>query len=402
MPDDEYFQAMQFPEKGLDLRTPFAQQPPGTTDTVVNVRLFEALTQRGRGGSRSGLSKYIAGRIAGGAYPIQDLNTVVRVEDEGLGSINYQSGDSAWVELCYPGTYVLIDDSPEDDPVDSYSISEPIVIFSNGDDAPGEADGEPVGTDIEHLTDCVELPADVSVGVYFQPGAYPARRKPKRFPGHGFVKKKFPTGKFVPFKWKTPKYKAWQIKKPKTFPFGKFPKGFYPTKVQIVFEVAYVFDLVVNKRWTKNVFPSGDAVEDAVVVKAVFNGKTVFEHSFPAWNITTGGAANDPGLAFEQTLLVSDLTVVDDYDWHLVHDSTPQVVKKPKKFFHAGGTNTVVITVTAPNSPTAGDYMEFDVEIFKFTKGGQIANWNPEQQDGMVFQFPVAGPYSKTLSASFE
>lgn len=68
-----------FPVKGLDVSQPFERQPPQTTPTGVNVRAFETLTQRMRGGSRPALSKYVAGQLPGGASLVQELNVVVGV-----------------------------------------------------------------------------------------------------------------------------------------------------------------------------------------------------------------------------------------------------------------------------------------------------------------------------------
>src|SRR3954463_844347 len=51
-------------------------QPGGTTAAGVNVRAFEAQTQRVRGGSRPGLSRYIDATVAG-THLIQHLNVIV-------------------------------------------------------------------------------------------------------------------------------------------------------------------------------------------------------------------------------------------------------------------------------------------------------------------------------------
>jgi hypothetical protein len=54
---------LQFPAKGINLATELILQPILTTPAAVNVRTFEQLTQRGRGGSRPGLSKYVADKV---------------------------------------------------------------------------------------------------------------------------------------------------------------------------------------------------------------------------------------------------------------------------------------------------------------------------------------------------
>ena len=65
-----------FPLKGLDVMARLEAQPPGTTPHGQNVRAFEALTQRGRGGSRPGLEKHIASTVSG-VHHIQELMTIV-------------------------------------------------------------------------------------------------------------------------------------------------------------------------------------------------------------------------------------------------------------------------------------------------------------------------------------
>lgn len=59
MPDpQESFADLVFPNRGLDVSSGYAEQTPGTTPTGTNVRIFEPLTERGRGGSRPGMRKY--------------------------------------------------------------------------------------------------------------------------------------------------------------------------------------------------------------------------------------------------------------------------------------------------------------------------------------------------------
>ena len=69
MPTDAKHADAQFPLAGIDRSAAFDQQPKRaalvsrTTVLGVNVRSFECITGRGRGGSRPGLAKYIAGRV---------------------------------------------------------------------------------------------------------------------------------------------------------------------------------------------------------------------------------------------------------------------------------------------------------------------------------------------------
>src|SRR5262245_22119952 len=56
---DDTFNDLPFPAKGIDRSQGFGTQPDGSTILGTNVRVFEPLTQRGRGGSRPGLRRYI-------------------------------------------------------------------------------------------------------------------------------------------------------------------------------------------------------------------------------------------------------------------------------------------------------------------------------------------------------
>lgn len=76
MPTPEQYADMQFPLLGMDLSMAFGTQQQGTTRVGTNVRAYEPLTRRARGGSRNGLLKYINGQT-GGPNLIQHLNYVV-------------------------------------------------------------------------------------------------------------------------------------------------------------------------------------------------------------------------------------------------------------------------------------------------------------------------------------
>jgi hypothetical protein len=58
MPDEQRPIEATFPTLGLDVSTEFDLQPAATTPEATNVRGFESLTQRDRGGSRPGLIRY--------------------------------------------------------------------------------------------------------------------------------------------------------------------------------------------------------------------------------------------------------------------------------------------------------------------------------------------------------
>lgn len=61
MPDqqNEKYVDLIFPVAGLDVTTEYETQRPGTTQVGVNVRSFDPLTGRLRGGRRPGLIKFI-------------------------------------------------------------------------------------------------------------------------------------------------------------------------------------------------------------------------------------------------------------------------------------------------------------------------------------------------------
>jgi hypothetical protein len=55
-------------------------QPEGTTTDCLNVRNYDALDRRNRGGQRTGIQKYIATAV-NGANPIQSIGSVVLAFD---------------------------------------------------------------------------------------------------------------------------------------------------------------------------------------------------------------------------------------------------------------------------------------------------------------------------------
>jgi len=56
-----------FPVKGIHKGGPTSNQPVGTSPDLNNVRLFDVLDDRARGGQRPGLDKWGAGDQIGGA-----------------------------------------------------------------------------------------------------------------------------------------------------------------------------------------------------------------------------------------------------------------------------------------------------------------------------------------------
>ncbi len=79
-------QDLPFPMRGINRSTEYELQPQGTTQTAQNVRGVEPSTNRERGGSRPGLSKFVGTRPAGVESGIQDLNVVVTAAVEALGA----------------------------------------------------------------------------------------------------------------------------------------------------------------------------------------------------------------------------------------------------------------------------------------------------------------------------
>lgn len=108
-----------FPNLGIGLATEFHEQVKGTTPLGNNVRAFDMLKRRMRGGSRPALSKYIDAQPEG-ANLIQHLNTVAWSTSEATWEnylldldfnfgfeFGYQQyfGDFAWL----PGTEMTVD-----------------------------------------------------------------------------------------------------------------------------------------------------------------------------------------------------------------------------------------------------------------------------------------------------
>lgn len=66
-----------FPLEGVDLTRALHRQRPNTTVEGINVRAFDPVTNRARGGSRRGFAKYFPTQVAGDAFPVQDINHLV-------------------------------------------------------------------------------------------------------------------------------------------------------------------------------------------------------------------------------------------------------------------------------------------------------------------------------------
>lgn len=80
----ESLEALPFPAHGVNLVTEFESQPPQTTPIGINVRAFDSLALRNRGGSRPGLAEYIPLTVLGFPSTIQHLNIIVDPTVAGL------------------------------------------------------------------------------------------------------------------------------------------------------------------------------------------------------------------------------------------------------------------------------------------------------------------------------
>ncbi len=97
MPEPGYFD-LTFPLAGQDVMAQVGGQPPGTTALGHNVRALDPRTRRLRGGSRSGLTKYIDATPGGLTTEIQHLAVVVTHGIDGLSI----SGDDYIESVEYP------------------------------------------------------------------------------------------------------------------------------------------------------------------------------------------------------------------------------------------------------------------------------------------------------------
>lgn len=80
---NEKFRSLQFPKFGLDVSTPAFDQRPGTAPLAINVRAYDSVTDRLRGGSRCGLTPFFgAGSTiqVSGFNRIQSLSSIVTAD----------------------------------------------------------------------------------------------------------------------------------------------------------------------------------------------------------------------------------------------------------------------------------------------------------------------------------
>lgn len=84
MPSDQEMGVL-FPTAGLDVTCEFGRQPFGTAAAGSNVRSYDPILSRARGGSRPGLSKLLADRVNGLAA-VQHLSVLVDPQAEALNA----------------------------------------------------------------------------------------------------------------------------------------------------------------------------------------------------------------------------------------------------------------------------------------------------------------------------
>jgi hypothetical protein len=97
-----------YPLKGVNENFAYRQQPEGTTPDALNVRAYDPISKRQRGGQRNGLSKYITAAV-NGSQPIQAISQLTTAYDPtivvqglliGSDSIQYPAG---WMGLSTSG-----------------------------------------------------------------------------------------------------------------------------------------------------------------------------------------------------------------------------------------------------------------------------------------------------------
>ena len=128
LPNDTFSELL-FPSFGIDNSlSQYDGKRTGTTQLAANVRTYESITQRGRGGSRSGLTRYPNAKVGGLTTQIQHLTTMVTVSGDALGSEFYNPA----AERFYDG--------------------DPSVPSEDGWFYTGDAD-YPLNTDITYIID---------------------------------------------------------------------------------------------------------------------------------------------------------------------------------------------------------------------------------------------------------
>ncbi len=270
MAERDVMQPLPFPAKGVVVEPPAGAQPPETTARAVNVRLNEMITLRNRGGSRSGLRRYLSGDPLPGL--VQDLNTVAWIDEEHLGAVSVETGDFGWVVLAHPGTYVI---GFQDD--DGFKLSSIMAVDDNGIRVGQSLPGKVVSSDQPLLLTPITLPDGHFVASYWQPGAYPSNLTPEDFPGNDFLQSAFPTGApsndFAFPAAGTPGFSVPGFVAPDMPMAGADAKqGFQTVKIRITFQLAYV---ILLKFQQENIPQNSGAGVSGFNTDLVMNGDSV-------------------------------------------------------------------------------------------------------------------------------
>jgi hypothetical protein len=101
---------LSFPVKGLDENWAYKAQPEGTSPDCLNVRPYDVISQRLRGGSRAGISRYFANPV-NGTNSIQRMGVVIKSVLGGATSTtdpftqgNGQLSSTNWIPFQESGT----------------------------------------------------------------------------------------------------------------------------------------------------------------------------------------------------------------------------------------------------------------------------------------------------------
>lgn len=249
IPAQESFQDIPFPSKGLDLRLAFSEQAEGTTPIGNNVRVFDPIQQRSRGGSRSGISKYVNSQLNGGQTPIQEINTVAYVNEQAIGSANFAVGGQDVTTLGFTGTYLL----GAIDLAGNFVLSATLAVDADGGITVGTSTpGYPSGVDVPTLASAIQLPFPYFVVAYWQPGAFPLVQGDWQtgpvFPGFGYFANTFPGGFLLDFGYPapgtTPGFDT--LSAMPDLPFWFWPSGFFDIHLHFGFSISHALVVTYN------------------------------------------------------------------------------------------------------------------------------------------------------------
>jgi hypothetical protein len=357
----DQMESLTFPSKGLDVNSPFTQQPADTTSVGINCRTYDQFQQRARGGSRSGISKYVSGIVNPGSY-IQELNTVAYVNESAIGSVNYYAGDTSLTTMAFPGTYLLGRLNADG----GFSVSTPIAVDGSGNVSVGVEPGYPEGTDLQELPtgQQVNLPSTYFVMAYWQPGVFPLTQGDWQtgdvFPGTGYFQLQFP-GSMVDYNFGFPDPPPGGVLETTIpdplpeLPFWYWPSGYETIEISILLGIARCTVLGMYIGPGELIIPTAGSLSMIVNV----NGVNAQPITLLAPNSTTSGGVfvvTDEVTAFTGGLSLGTLQVDPT---RTVFDGTMTT------FFTAGGQFTPIV-VPIPNGAFSGaapNVLQFNGEI---------------------------------------